>query len=844
MLQVHDSKTFHDDGRVRRKHELDEEQGSRLGFKAAVGFVIASTIILAKNVLFAGHNKQTQDNAAPADSEAKARPDDAVEMARAADGEEAPPSGMDDQDATKPLGREKHYASAMVPIELSPYEEFRSKLKLTPALANDNAPLYGAPAGQAITLPVLDLALPRLPSAVDGGGGDGGSKAPGRTRGERDTPVAGPGEGSNPGKGDDADDPVKAANRRPYTTGIQSLGTLLVNNAIVIGLIDLLKNVVDPDGDRLHVMDLTSNSGALSAGPGGTWSFVPDFGDTSFVTFNYRVSDGEFSVEQTAYLDLILPPSGLIEGTEGNDRLLGTPHEDVIKAYGGDDTVIGRESADIIFGGDGNDRIIAGDGDDVVFAGNGDDFVLGGAGDDTLFGEAGNDMLFGEDGNDVLVGGSGNDYLNGGAGNDVLQGDSGDDVLDGGDGNDQVFGGDGHDVINASLGHDQVDGGSGTNTYDTTKYTAAAVVDLTEGTAATADAASTAELVNIQNVTTGDGSDVVTGDGQANVIATGAGDDVIDDQGGNDVVDAGLGDDTIKASMGNDLIDGGAGVDTYDASSSRANIEVRLAGGVITGDDIGNDRVMRIEVVMTGSGNDVVIGDNADNVVMTGAGNDVIDGLGGSDVVDAGQGDDTVVMQSGDGADWYDGGHGIDTIDASQMASAILVDLALGLIESGGVQDHISRFENVIGTSHGDTFIADDSMNVFFGGLGDDLFVFLSTSSSGKGSGARDRILDFAVGDRLDFDGIAREFAQHSEGLGASMPEDPRFTMISGSAKFSKPGELRLKYDDFEEGTRKLVLDGNTDFDEEVEFQIEFDGDANAIEAILVSTFGKTDSVL
>jgi Ca2+-binding RTX toxin-like protein len=829
MLQVHDSKTFHDDGRVRRKHEFDDEQGSRLGFKAAVGFVIASTIIFAKNMLFAGYNKPSHDNPAPADNDAKARPEDGAEVLHAEKGEETPPSSMDDQEAAKPLGREKHYASAMAPIELSPYEEFRSKLKLTPALANDNAPLYGAPAGQGVALPVLELALPRVQSAGDGGGSSGGSN----------TPSTGPG-----GTGNLDDDPVKAANRRPYTTGFQSLGKLLVNNAIVIGLIDLLKNVVDPDGDRLFVTDLTSSSGALSAGPDGTWTFVPDFGDTSFVTFNYRVSDGEYSVGQTAYLDLILPPSGIIEGTEGNDYLIGTPFDDVIMAYGGDDTVIGREGADVIYGGDGDDRIIAGDGDDVVFAGNGNDFVLGGAGNDTLFGEAGDDMLFGEDGDDILVGGSGNDYLNGGAGADVLYGDSGDDVLDAGDGNDQVFGGDGNDVIYASRGHDYVDGGTGTNTYDTTKLGSATFVDLSAGTAETSDGASTAEFYNIHNVTTGDGNDVVIGDGRVNIIATGDGHDVIDDQGGNDRVDAGRGDDTIIASLGNDHIDGGDGVDTYDASRSSASIEVRLDTGTTSGDDVGNDRVMRIEIVMTGAGNDVVIGDNADNVLMTGRGDDVIYGLGGNDVVDAGEGNDAIMMRDGDGADRYDGGEGFDTIDASELASAILVDLTLGLIEAGGVEDRISNIEAVIGTSFGDTFIADDAMNVFYGGLGDDLFVFLSTASCGRGSGSRDRILDFAVGDQLDLDGIAREFAESLGGGPAAMPEDPRFTLISGSAKFSKPGELRLKYDDFEDGTRTLVLDGNTDFDENSEFQIEFGGDANAIETILVSMFGRTDSVV
>jgi Ca2+-binding RTX toxin-like protein len=99
-----------------------------------------------------------------------------------------------------------------------------------------------------------------------------------------------------------------------------------------------------------------------------------------------------------------------INGTNGNDNILGTLAADVINGY------------------NGNDRINAGNGNDLVNAGNGNDTVDGGIGNDTLNGRNGNDTLNGGQGNDTLAGGNGNDTMNGSAGNDHLSGGNGDDV--------------------------------------------------------------------------------------------------------------------------------------------------------------------------------------------------------------------------------------------------------------------------------------------------------------------------------------------------------------------------------------------------------------------------------
>ncbi|MGK7887736.1 MAG: calcium-binding protein [Leptolyngbyaceae cyanobacterium] len=121
--------------------------------------------------------------------------------------------------------------------------------------------------------------------------------------------------------------------------------------------------------------------------------------------------------------------SGLINGTLGDDCIVGSPSVDFINADDGDDEVYGNAGGDRINGGDGNDFLDGGDGDDTMDGQNGDDVLFGGDGAEDMAGGDGNDYLFGgdnalfarpeelfgEDGDDILIGGPGNDYLEGGS---------------------------------------------------------------------------------------------------------------------------------------------------------------------------------------------------------------------------------------------------------------------------------------------------------------------------------------------------------------------------------------------------------------------------------------------
>ncbi|MFB2833948.1 calcium-binding protein [Floridanema evergladense] len=138
-------------------------------------------------------------------------------------------------------------------------------------------------------------------------------------------------------------------------------------------------------------------------------------------------------------------------------------------ALAGDDTVIGSVQADIVNGNQGNDRLLLGKGDDTIFGGAGNDTIAGEQGKDFFSGDLGNDILYGggitnqfpDDLGDTIYGGEGNDTIFGQAGNDFLNGNQDNDYLVGGTGNDIIRGGKGADVLIGSQGADTLFGDVG-----------------------------------------------------------------------------------------------------------------------------------------------------------------------------------------------------------------------------------------------------------------------------------------------------------------------------------------------------------------------------------------------
>jgi hypothetical protein len=91
-----------------------------------------------------------------------------------------------------------------------------------------------------------------------------------------------------------------------------------------------------------------------------------------------------------------------------------------LRAWGGDDRILGTDASDIVNGNAGSDKIVGLGGDDLLRGGQDNDMIAGGEGNDLLLGNKGNDELFGGAGHDVIKGGKGADILMGNAGNDML----------------------------------------------------------------------------------------------------------------------------------------------------------------------------------------------------------------------------------------------------------------------------------------------------------------------------------------------------------------------------------------------------------------------------------------
>ena len=126
-------------------------------------------------------------------------------------------------------------------------------------------------------------------------------------------------------------------------------------------------------------------------------------------------------------------------------------------------------------------------------------------------------------------------------------------------------------------------------------------------------------------MTTGEGDDIVKGNDVSNVITSGVGDDWLYAGGGDDVLIGGEGVDRLFGGEGNDTVL----YDTDDDLTIDLNTEWQLDNA---GTSEGIDKLIDVENVTTGSGDDVLIGNDGDNVLTGGDGDDTLTGGDGADV--------------------------------------------------------------------------------------------------------------------------------------------------------------------------------------------------------------------
>ncbi|MEN2979682.1 calcium-binding protein [Tistrella arctica] len=296
----------------------------------------------------------------------------------------------------------------------------------------------------------------------------------------------------------------------------------------------------------------------------------------------------------------------------GDDALLGNDGANLLDGRQGDDLLAGRGGDDVLVGGTGADRMHGGDGSDTVsYSLSGAAVQIDLASATTAGGDAAGDQL------------TAIENLIGSAFDDSLTGDTAANVLSGGTGDDRLTGGAGNDVLIGGTGADRIDGGVGNDTVFYGDSDAAVSIDLRTAAASGGDAAGDI-LIGIEGAGGSAFADLLIGD---------AGDNTLLGNGGDDIISGG---------DGADYIDGGAGRDTMRYTDDTRDLDINLDSGLGRGGSAANDRLISIEVIESGSGDDLIQGQSNETAerFMGGGGDDQLNGRGGTDMLSGGSGAD------------------------------------------------------------------------------------------------------------------------------------------------------------------------------------------------------------
>lgn len=152
---------------------------------------------------------------------------------------------------------------------------------------------------------------------------------------------------------------------------------------------------------------------------------IPEFRRQSFAGITEPANQSFVFADFSAGNDVVqLTPEisrqnpGGVRAFDGDDLIVGSSDRDIVNGNRGNDTIQGSGGDDYLRAGQENDWLEGNDGNDILNGNRGDDTVYGGAGDDLVRGGQGNDLLIGGDGDDVLIGDFGTDTLTGGLGAD------------------------------------------------------------------------------------------------------------------------------------------------------------------------------------------------------------------------------------------------------------------------------------------------------------------------------------------------------------------------------------------------------------------------------------------
>jgi Ca2+-binding RTX toxin-like protein len=181
------------------------------------------------------------------------------------------------------------------------------------------------------------------------------------------------------------------------------------------------------DGSSVQITDYASGKdvidmSAIDADPNTDghqdFTFVDAFSDQAGqATLTYDAttnqSTASFDVNGDAASDLTIVVNGQVTAADFLGGAAGPSVDSAAGGHGpgGGDTINGTSGDDSLVGSHGKDAIFGGDGNDTLVGGNGKDALDGGAGNDSLVGGNGPDQLISDGGSDTLTGGHGPDQF-------------------------------------------------------------------------------------------------------------------------------------------------------------------------------------------------------------------------------------------------------------------------------------------------------------------------------------------------------------------------------------------------------------------------------------------------
>ena len=387
-------------------------------------------------------------------------------------------------------------------------------------------------------------------------------------------------------------------------------------------------------------------------------------GDGGSINFSATINGvNSFMVIETRNSEL--GGNDTIEGNEGDDAILGGAANDTIFGNTDDDIILGDHGFLVVDSSRGEiDRIQSNSpelgGNDVIEGNEGDDRILGGAGNDDIQGNAGEDIILGDNGTLPYVLVNGENALT-----VITTSDSefgGDDVIKGNEGDDRILGGTGNDDIQGNVGKDIILGDNGVlsylvdqnpNTLDTIEVLSPEVGgdDLIAGNE---DDDIVIAGVGSDRVTGDAGNDFLAGDNAEILLETGRirqFNSTSPELGGDDTIFGGEGVDLILGGFAQDSLYGDAGNDRILGDNGR--FDFAFAGDSVVRAD---SDLSTLDIITTTDpnfgGNDIIFGGTGEDQLLGGTGEDFIAGDNGVDPNVLASGEWSIVGQgdfNGDG---------------------------------------------------------------------------------------------------------------------------------------------------------------------------------------------------